>query len=91
MVLRNSNIEDKSRGKQFDVGASTLARYFWTQFESQVEHLHLVLEGVSERAIQADLHSVDAQSARMIYWFKDGTQVSLSDTKSSLINTDRHV
>src|ERR1700712_12159 len=67
--------QKEDRSKQFEVVASLLPRYFWTQFDGNVEQIQLLLEGTSEKTVNNNYHYVQAERARMLYWFSDGGQV----------------
>jgi hypothetical protein len=62
-------------GKTFEISAPSLPRYFWMQYDGQVEQIQIVLNGNVEKTINNDYHYARANQARMLYWFKDGTQV----------------
>jgi hypothetical protein len=62
--------------KAFEISAPSLPRYFWMQFDGQVEQIQIVLNGHIEKNIDENYHYARAEKARMLYWFKDGTQVS---------------
>jgi hypothetical protein len=67
--------QKEQRTKQFEVVTSLLPRYFWTQFDANVEQIQIILEGTQETPIGADYHHILAERARMFYWFNDGSQV----------------
>jgi hypothetical protein len=70
--------------KAFEISAPSLPRYFWMQYyDGEVEQIQIILNGNSEKAINDNYHYARAERARMLYWFKDGTQVS--SCKSSFI------
>lgn len=61
--------------KAFEISAPSLPRYFWMQYDGQVEQIQIVLSGSIEKTINENYHCARAEKARMLYWFKDGTQV----------------
>jgi hypothetical protein len=65
---------DKS-SKIFEVNASSLPRFFYTQYESDVDQIQLLLDGAIEKTISDTHQFVQAERARMLFWFRDGTQV----------------
>jgi hypothetical protein len=67
---------EAGHSKQFEIGTSLLPRYFYIQFEGDVEQVQLVLEGTNEKLASENYYYVQAERARMLYWFKDGGQVS---------------
>jgi hypothetical protein len=70
-VLDNTN----SSTKQFMINASSLARYYWTWFDSGVQNIQLQLEGVREAPASNSTHWVTCSRARYIFWFANNTQV----------------
>jgi hypothetical protein len=70
-VLDNTN----SSTKQFTISASSLARYYWTHFDSGVQNIQLQLEGVREIPASNNGHWVMCTRARYIFWFGNNTQV----------------
>ena len=73
-------------GKTFEISAPSLPRYFWMQYDGQVEQIQIVLNGNIEKTINADYHYARAEKARMLYWFKDGTQVGSCKASSILLS-----
>jgi len=61
--------------RSFEISAPSLPRYFWMQYDGQVEQIQIVLNGHIEKSINNFYHFARAEKARMLYWFKDGTQV----------------
>jgi hypothetical protein len=62
--------------KQYQVFNSLIHRYFWCQFEANVEQIQLVLEGTEETYFEnSNTVCVSAANARMITWFEDQGQV----------------
>lgn len=74
MILRSD--KDKC-SKTFEVNYHSLPRFFYIQYESEVDQIQLLLDGTIEKAVTESHQFVQAERARMIYWFRDGTQVSL--------------
>jgi len=72
--------------KTFEISAPSLPRYFWMQYDGQVEQIQIVLNGSIEKTINENYHYARAEKARMLYWFKDGTQVG--PCKTSFIPTE---
>lgn len=65
-----------SSTKQFAINASSLARYYWTYFDSGVQNIQLQLEGVRESALPNGGGSiVHCNRARYIFWFENNTQL----------------
>jgi hypothetical protein len=69
--------KDKS-SKTFEVNYVSLPRYFYTHYESDIDQIQLLLDGAIEKAISETHQFVQAERARMLYWFRDGTQASSS-------------
>ena len=63
------------QAKTFEISAPSLPRYFWMQYDGQVEQIQIVLNGSVEKTINENYNFARADKARMLYWFKDGTQV----------------
>ena len=74
--------------KVFEISAPSLPRYFWMQYDGQVEQIQIVLNGSNEKTINENFHLVRAEKARMLYWFKDGTQVCRMPMQVLFINTN---
>ncbi|KAH0060702.1 hypothetical protein KCU96_g20707, partial [Aureobasidium melanogenum] len=70
-VLDNTN----SSTKQFMISASSLARYYWTWFDSGVQNIQLQLEGVREIPAPNNAHWVTCTRARYIFWFNHNIQL----------------
>lgn len=75
-----------SSTKQFAINASSLARYYWTYFDSGVQNIQLQLEGVRESALPNGGGSiVHCNRARYIFWFENNTQVSRPSRQSCIL------
>jgi len=61
--------------KAYEVTAAALPRYFYIHYETEVDQIQLLLDGTMEKAISETHQFVQTERARMIYWFRDGTQV----------------
>ena len=89
MILRPMTQGEKAAAKTFEVGAPSLPRYFWTQYDSHVDQIQILLDGVLESHLPDNYHSVRANRSRMIYWFKDGTELVWNGALSALYLGDR--
>ena len=80
---------EKPAAKTFEVGAPALPRYFWTQYDSQVDQIQILLDGLSESHLPDNYNLVKASRSRMIYWFKDGTQLVWNGGLSAIYLGDK--
>lgn len=62
--------------KQFEILTPALPRYYWTQFESGVKHIQMIVENAQERDISNGGQIVESSKTYFIYWFVNGCQVS---------------
>jgi len=86
MILRYDT--DQS-SKTFEVHAAGLARYLYTQFESDMDQLQLLLDGSQEKKISETMTVVRAERSRMLHWFRDGTQVVWNGVFQLIYNGDK--
>ena len=61
----------------FDIVYAALPRYFYTQFNTDVENLHITLDGATEKLSPTET-KVTCDRAKFIYTYKNQCQVSLS-------------
>jgi len=65
--------------KMFEITTASMPRYFWMQFDGIIEQIQVILTSTSESRVNEHYHIARSDKARMVYWFKDGTQVSNDD------------
>lgn len=53
----------------------TLARYYWTQFNSGVENIQMIVEQPSEKNLANGGHSVSSDKTSFIFWLNNGHQL----------------
>jgi hypothetical protein len=76
-VLRHSVfVNDEHSNKQYEITFPALPRYFYTHFDSGVKNMQMILEKGTEKALPAG-HYIESQNASFVYWFDNGSQVSL--------------
>ena len=61
--------------KIFEIRHSLLPRFFLQHFESGVQNIQLGIDGAREKEIGNGYIGVEANKARMTFWFRNGTQV----------------
>jgi hypothetical protein len=73
--------------KLMEIPFVSLARYFYTLFdkESNIESVQFAIEGTKENLYNAAASLVEVEKAKMIYWFKDGTQASPNTLLSAVV------
>ncbi len=74
-VLRQkfwSSVDDST--KQYEISNPVLARYYWTNFNSGVQKVQMMLENAKEKDLQNGGHFVES-GCSFIYWFVNGHQV----------------
>ncbi|KIW01195.1 uncharacterized protein PV09_07244 [Verruconis gallopava] len=76
-------------GKTFQVHAAGLARYFYTQFQTDIDQVQLVLDGSLEKTLSETHTLVIADRSRMLYWFRDGTQLVWNGFFTILYNNNK--
>ena len=67
--------EGDQTSKTFEVHATGLPRYLYTQFQSDIDQVQLVLDGNQEKKLSDTTSVVRADRSRMLHWFRDGTQL----------------
>ena len=72
-TVRDSTVADWS--KNFEVRYNLLPRFFLQHFESGVENISLGIDGAREKEAGNGYLIVEANKARMTFWFKNRTQV----------------
>lgn len=73
MVLRDSN--EKDYQKTTEVRFDLLPRFFLKHYESGVASMQLGIDGARESPTGNGSFLVEADRARITYWFMNGTQV----------------
>lgn len=77
-VLRQQFWSSADRStKQWEIATPALARYYWTHFNSGVQHIQMILETAKEKDLPTGGHFVESKSC-FIYWYTNGHQVSRS-------------
>jgi len=62
--------------KQYELSYSSLARYFYTHYESHVKTIQLILEkGTTDRPLPNDCHFIENGKASLVYWFDSGSHL----------------
>jgi hypothetical protein len=64
------------RTKQLDIVAPALPRYFWSQFNFDINHLQITLDGATEKTSGLET-KVTCDRAKFIYTYKNDVQVWL--------------
>jgi hypothetical protein len=78
-VLRHSLwIVDENSNKQYEITFPALARYFHTHFESGIKNMQMIMEKGTEKELPNNGHYIESAKSSFIYWFDNGSQVSLS-------------
>lgn len=62
--------------KKFEISTPVLARYYWTQFNSGVKHIQMIVENAIEKDLSTGGHIVESSKTCFIYWFANECQVS---------------
>lgn len=77
-VFRHSLwILDETSNKQYEITYPALPRYFYTHFESGVKNMQMTIEKGSEKELPNNGHYIESQKSRFVYWFDNGSQVSV--------------
>ncbi|KAF2428706.1 hypothetical protein EJ08DRAFT_316036 [Tothia fuscella] len=71
VIVKQSNGVNKT----FEVNAAALPRYFFMHYENDMDQIQLLLDGTQEQNISETHQFITTNSARMVYWFRDGTQL----------------
>lgn len=66
----------EGRIKQFTTPFATLARYWWTYFESGVQNLQVKMESAKQTPLANDCHYVAFERCQFVFWYGNGVQVS---------------
>lgn len=77
-VLRQGVYNPQAGSKQFEISTPALARYYWTQFNSGIKHIQMIVEGARERDLPNGGHIVESPRTSFIYWFTNDCQVRLN-------------
>lgn len=84
-VLRHSVfILDENNNKQYEITYPALPRYFHTHFESGIKNIQMIMERGSERELPNNGHYIESQKSSFVYWFDNGSQVSLEERERTL-------
>ena len=75
-VLRQGVWNAQTGSKQFEISTPALARYYWTQFNSGVKQIQMIVEGAQEKDLPSGGQIVESGKTSFIYWFVNGCQVS---------------
>jgi LIM-domain binding protein len=77
-------VYDAGKGsKQFEILTPALPRYYYTQFNSGIKHIQMIVEGAREKDMPNGGHYVECTKTSFIYWFVNDCQVCLSPFLSS--------
>ncbi|KAL9591635.1 MAG: hypothetical protein Q9179_007525 [Wetmoreana sp. 5 TL-2023] len=70
---------DQSATKQYEISPTpTLARYYWTHFNSGVQNIQMILERFRELDLPNGGHSITSEKTSFIYWLANGHQLVTS-------------
>jgi hypothetical protein len=75
--------------KAFEVHASGLARFLYTQFETDIDQVQLVLDGNQEKKLSETHTVVRADRSRLLHWLRDGTQLVWNGMFQLMYNGDK--
>ncbi|KAL8726615.1 MAG: hypothetical protein Q9181_005976 [Wetmoreana brouardii] len=65
--------------KQYEISPTpSLARYYWTQFNSGVQNIQMILERFRELDLPNGGHSITSEKTSFIYWLANGHQLVTS-------------
>ncbi|KAL8708531.1 MAG: hypothetical protein Q9220_006584 [cf. Caloplaca sp. 1 TL-2023] len=65
--------------KQYEISPTpTLARYYWTQFNSGVQSIQMILQTFREHDLPNGGHTVTSEKSSFIYWLTNGHQLVTS-------------
>lgn len=65
--------------KQYEISPTpTLARYYWTHFNSGVQNIQMIVERFREVDLPTGGHSVTSEKTSFIYWLANGHQLVTS-------------
>ncbi|KAL1954453.1 hypothetical protein VTO42DRAFT_1177 [Malbranchea cinnamomea] len=74
-VLRQGVWNAQTGTKQFEILTPALARYYWTQFNSGIKHIQMIVENTVERDLPTGGQIVESPRSCFIYWFENGCQL----------------
>ena len=63
--------------KQFEILTPALPRYYYTQFNSGIKHIQMIVEGAKEKDMSNGGRLVESDKTSFIYWFANDCQVCL--------------
>jgi hypothetical protein len=97
-VLRHSVFTtDDNSNKQYEITFPALARYFHTHFESGINNMQMIMEKGSEKELPNSGHYIESQKSSFVYWFDNGTHVSVNDSRfllpflTGVVNRDWYI
>lgn len=74
-MLRQGVWNAQRGSKQFEITTAALARYYWTQFNSGIKQIQMIVEAAVEKDLPSGGQVVESQRTFFIYWFDNGCQV----------------
>ena len=63
--------------KAYELSISALPRYYWTHYNDGVQNIQMIMAGATEKELGAGGHFVESAKLTFIYWYANGTHVSL--------------
>lgn len=84
-MLRQGVYNPQAGSKQFEISTPALARYYWTQFNSGIKHIQMLVEGAREKDLPNGGHMVESLKTSFIYWFANDCQVRVNYFLSSRV------
>jgi hypothetical protein len=78
--------------KQYELSYPSLARYFYTHFESNVKTIQLVLDkGITDRPLPNDCHFIENNKASLVYWFDSGSHLVTTGVLRAQFDSEQKV
>lgn len=74
-VLRQGVWNAQRGSKQFEISTPALARYYWTQFNSGVKRIQMIVENAVEKDFPNGGQIVESPRTCFLYWFDNDCQL----------------
>ncbi|KAI2413054.1 hypothetical protein LOZ41_003465 [Ophidiomyces ophidiicola] len=74
-VLRQGVWNAQRGSKQFEISTPALARYYWTQFNSGIRQIQMIVEAAVEKDLPTGGQVLESPRTFFLYWFDNGCQL----------------
>ncbi|WEW57205.1 hypothetical protein PRK78_002667 [Emydomyces testavorans] len=74
-VLRQGVWNAQRGSKQFEISTPALARYYWTQFNSGIRQIQMIVEAAVDKDLPTGGQVVESPRTFFLYWFDNGCQL----------------